>query len=481
MASPCSTIGLKCQCVYKPLAQFHFKATVAFHCTRNVSRKASPPILDDLERVKAKHQRGQLKAARIGYRRLLRKHPKLTPALHYLGVLEHMDGNHDAGLKLVTQAHEREPADYDIRKNLSNILNDMNRAEEAEPIYRVLIKERPEDFGNYSNHSAALRKLGRFDEAVKAARKATELAPMSAMAWHTLGNALACLKDFEGAVAAYEKVIAMEPGFSPAHNSLCQATLQLDQASWLARRRLSRTRTAYQRWVQAVPNHPTARFMLDALEQGRTPDRMPDGAVKASFDDYAGHFDRHIRSLDYRAPELIAEVLSRRLTEPRGQLEVLDGGCGTGLSGHALRPHASRLIGVDLSTSMLDRARATGLYDNLHEAELGTFLDEHPESFDLATYVDVLNYFGDLNKVLARAARALRPGGLLAFTVEKSSQSGSQLRPTGRYSHHPDHVEGALKAADLVAIEIDEGTLRLEANAPVQGLIVSAQKLHADR
>ena len=476
MASPYSTIGLKCQCVYKPLAQFNFKAPVAFHCTRNVSRKASPPILDDLERVKAKHQRGQLKAARIGYRRLLRKHPKLTPALHYLGVLEHMDGNHDAGLKLVTQAHECEPADYDIRKNLSNILNDMNRAEEAEPIYRVLIKERPEDFGNYSNHSAALRKLGRFDEAVKAARKATELAPMSALAWHTLGNALACVKDFVGAVAAYEKVIAMEPGFSPAHNSLCQATLQLDQASWLARRRLSRTRAAYQRWVQAVPNHPTARFMLDALEQGTTPDRMPDAAVKSSFDAYAPDFDSHIRSLDYRVPELIGEVLASRLPAPSSDLSILDGGCGTGLSAALLKPYASQLSGVDLSSAMLNQARKTCLYDALTEFELGQYLVEHPLEFDVCVLADVLTYFWRLNKILKLSAGALRSGALLAFSVEESDQKGSQLHTTGRYSHHSEHVDTALRAAGFAAIRQEKAIIRTEGNAPVRGLIVSAVK-----
>ena len=446
-----------------------------------MTRPVSAALLQQLEAAKAEHKRGHYDQARRLYRRVLKKHPDLTPALHFLGVLEHMAGQSKKGLKLVERARQQDPHNYDIRKNLGNILNDLNRSEEAEAIYRVLIEERPADPGNHSNHCTALRKLGRFDDAIAAGKRAVELAPDQPAGWHALANALSSAGELEQSVAAYEKVLAMAPDFSPAHNSVCQVLLQLEQQGWLSRRRLRRTRAAYGRWVKAVPNHPTARFMLDALEQGRTPDRMPDGAVKASFDDYAGHFDRHIRSLDYRAPELIAEVLSRRLTEPRGQLEVLDGGCGTGLSGHALRPHASRLIGVDLSTSMLDRARATGLYDNLHEAELGTFLDEHLESFDLATYVDVLNYFGDLNEILARAARALRPGGLLAFTVEKSSQSGSQLRPTGRYSHHPDHVEGALKAADLVAIEIDEGTLRLEANAPVQGLIVSAQKRHADR
>ena len=41
----------------------------------------------------------------------------------------------------------------------------------------------------------------------------------------------------------------------------------------------------------------------------------------------------------------------------RGE-RVLDAGCGTGLCGPLLRPYAKRLVGVDLSSGMLERARA---------------------------------------------------------------------------------------------------------------------------
>lgn len=224
----------------------------------------------------------------------------------------------------------------------------------------------------------------------------------------------------------------------------------------------------------------TGIFMLQAIERGQIPERMPDAEVKASFDAYAPEFDRHIRSLDYRGPELVAAVLARRLPAAAARLDVLDGGCGTGLSAPLLRPYARQLTGVDLSPAMLEHARNTRLYDTLVEAELGSFLDAHPQSFDVCVFVDVLIYFGDLHAILASTARALRPDGLAVFSLEKSDRPGTHLYQSGRYTQHPDHVTKALTAAGFVAIEQYDDQIRTEGNVPVVGLIVSARKQRED-
>ncbi len=443
-----------------------------------VNRGVTPALLRALDAAKVELQRGHFAEARRRYKRILKREPRLASALHFLGVLEHMDGNSELGLSLVRQAFKRDPDDYDIRKNLSNMLNDLDRSDEAEPLCRDLVAERPADPGNHSNHCIALRKLGRHAEAVAAGRQATALAPRNPVFWLALANALAGAGELAQAADAYEKVIAIKPAFSPAHNSLCRVLLQIEQAGLLSRLRLRRTRQAYRRWLDAVPGHPTAAFMLEALERGQVPERMPDAEVKASFDAYAADFDKHIRSLDYRGPELVAEVLARRLPAADARLDVLDGGCGTGLSASLLRPYARQLTGVDLSPAMLDRARRTGNYDLLVESELGSFLAAHPESFDVCVLVDVLVYFGDLHAILASAARSLRADGLLVFSIEKSERPGSHLHPTGRYSQNAEHVRGALSAAGFVAIEQTEANIRREENAPVAGLIVSARRHH---
>jgi predicted TPR repeat methyltransferase len=451
------------------------QGTLRVPCTA-INQALSPALQQELDAAKIEHQQGRLGEARSRYQHILRRAPQLTSALHYLGVLEHMEGNSELGLSLVQRAFLLSPDDYHIRKNLSNLLTDLNQSEEAEPLCRSLVTERPTEADNHSNHCIVLRKLGRHAEAIVAGRRATALAPRSPAAWLALANALAYTGELSQTADAYERVIAIKPTFSPAHYGLCRVLLQIEQTGSLSRLHLRRTRQAYRRWVDTVPGHPNASFMLEALERGEAPERVPDAAVRSNFDAYAADFDQHIRSLDYCAPELIAEVLARRLPAADARLSVLDGGCGTGLTAPMLRPYAQQLTGVDLSLGMLDRARITGLYDHLVEGELGGFLEAHPESFDVCVLVDVLIYFGDLHAILASAARCLRAYGLLAFSVEKSDRPGSHLHTTGRYSQHVGHVHAALTAAGLVAIEQTEAQIRSEGDAPVLGLIFSAMR-----
>lgn len=442
----------------------------------NANHQIPAALTHEFDTARSELRQGRFAAARPRFESILKRAPNLVPALHFLGVLEHMDGDSAKGLALLQRAHAQAPEDFDIRKNLGNMLNDMNRCDEAQALYRAILAERPTDASNHLNLCVALRKLGRSDEAVASGRRAVELDPDNAAAWLALANALACTRELEQAVQAFERVLAIKPDFSPAHDSLCRVLLRIEQSGLISRFRRVRTRQAYRRWLEAVPGNPTAAFLLDALDKGTPPARVPDAMVKANFDAYAQDFDKHIRLLGYRGPELIADALARRLPTAQADLEILDGGCGTGLGAPLLRPYARKLVGVDLSPAMLARARASGHYDELCASELGEFLAQQPQQFDVCVFADVFIYFGDLHAILAAAARALRPGGLIAFTVEKSSRRGSQLNPTGRYSHHPAHTQDALAAAGFSAIEHRQANLRNEGNVPVAGLVVSGRR-----
>ncbi|NIR58985.1 MAG: methyltransferase domain-containing protein, partial [Gammaproteobacteria bacterium] len=50
--------------------------------------------------------------------------------------------------------------------------------------------------------------------------------------------------------------------------------------------------------------------------------------------------------------------------------DILDAGCGTGLCGPLLAPHARTLVGVDLSGGMIAKAEELAVYDELEVAEL---------------------------------------------------------------------------------------------------------------
>ena len=83
----------------------------------------------------------------------------------------------------------------------------------------------------------------------------------------------------------------------------------------------------------------------------------------------------------------------------------------------------------------------------------------------------------ELKTHLAECAHALRPNGLLVFTLEHAveSSAGYRLEPHGRYSHARSYVEQLLTCSGLHA-KVIQAELRMEAGAPVPGLVIRAVK-----
>jgi SAM-dependent methyltransferase len=99
------------------------------------------------------------------------------------------------------------------------------------------------------------------------------------------------------------------------------------------------------------------------------------------YDDWSQDYDAHLLAeFGYISPALAAAELAHNL-EWR-DLEVIDFGCGTGLVGEALRDQGFvNLDGADISTGMLEQARAKGCYRNLFCADLTAPIPLDDESY----------------------------------------------------------------------------------------------------
>ena len=235
--------------------------------------------------------------------------------------------------------------------------------------------------------------------------------------------------------------------------------------------RRERAREAYQAYLSFEPGDAEVTQIVRALSDEPPPPRAPNDFVTQLYARYASFYEKNMREeLVYQGPVLIAEMLDRFLPEV-AELDVLELGCGTGMTGRQLRSRARRLVGVDLSPEMVEIAETSGIYDELVVAEITTWLSTQVAKFDLVLICDTLIYFGDLNQVIIPSTQHLRPGGWIAMTVEKGNQRPFVLTDSGRYCHTEQHLREVAQASGLVVVSIEEEFLRNEYGRAVTGLI----------
>jgi predicted TPR repeat methyltransferase len=313
------------------------------------------------------------------------------------------------------------------------------------------------------------RRAADFDAAIEAYRTACDHDPRSAAAHSGLGSALSAAGRYGEALDAVRRASELEPS----------ATGHLDALA-IQLRRLGRNDEAaaiYRRWSELDPDNPIPAHMHLALTGGAAPETASAEYVRREFDGFAAVFDDMLRSkLDYRAPELVTDVVRDLLRADPRRLAIADLGCGTGLCGPLLRPFASRLVGVDLSSGMLARAVDRG-YDELVEADIVDYCRAHRAEFDLLVAADVLVYIGALVDLFSAARASLLSGGHFVFTVEHNLDDPREFRLNagGRYAHHDAYVRRALEDAGFTVLTISPATLRTELSTPVMGLLVSAR------
>lgn len=416
-------------------------------------------------------RKGYFPAAEEIYRRILNAFPQHVDALHFLGLSCFIQGRTDEAEALLERALGLAPEHAGAHNNLGNIRAKRGDLEGAERAYRRAIDLAPTQPEAHTNLGVVLRRQGDVDAAEACFRKALGLDPQHAEADHQLGCLLSDAERWAEAMECFHRSMVLRPYDGQSYRRVGMTLY------WLGR--LEEARQLYQRWVELEPNSELAAHHLAAASRlDKPPTRASDGFVKSTFDVFAESFDRILEKLQYRAPALVGEALTALVGEPDGTRDILDAGAGTGLCGALLRPHARRLVGVDLSPGMLERARERNLYDELVAEELGGYLRQHPESFDVIVSADVLCYFGDVTEVLRLAANALRSPGTLVFTVEHADDDpvlGYRLEVHGRYSHGERHLRQALVEAGFAETSLRPAHLRNENGKPVAGLVVSAR------
>ena len=446
-----------------------------------------------------------LARARIFFSQLqgITDHPAtLAPAQFSLGLIEQRSGNPRAAIELYSlalDADNRNPA-LTLQLGLAHFA--LAQIDDAERCYRAAIKLEPRMAHAHYNLGVLLQQKRDLAGACRAFDAALLHQPRFTEALNNLGNVLMALHDFSRAEKCYRDAIAINEKFFFAHHGLgvllietnrhnealisLRAALKYDPANldvWLELAECERQTgdlNAAKKTVDVVlaqdAHHTVANFRR-TLYAGEPVESIPPEFVTRMYANMSATFDEHlVNRLGYRTPELIKTSLEPWLnqfsathaTKPR----VIDLGCGTGLFGVEIRASAAHLVGVDLSTHMLAAARTRGIYDELVECDVTSFLNERRDGIDLITATDVLIYVGTLEPLFAAVARRLSAGGAFAFSIETPDDlvDGFRIQTTGRFAHSAHYVD-TLATHSLRVMARERTIIRSEAAEPVKGYL----------
>lgn len=303
---------------------------------------------------------------------------------------------------------------------------------------------------------------GEAKKALDWARDTASLYPDIAEAALGLGAALLACEQLPTAIAEFQRVLRLDPDNGEAR--------YLIGCAWLDAGEADLALAAF----AALSDMPGLEGRIAEAVAMKARPRSDAGYVRHLFDQFSTDYDsRMLGQLSYQAPMILRELAS--LVIPgRTNLDVLDLGCGTGLSGAAFKDRAARLVGVDLSPAMIAAARARGVYDALIvgdiESGFGTM------EYDLVVAADTLVYLGDLETTFAKVGAALRSGGTFLFTVEAKDADGFELGPKRRWRHSENYLRTLAARHSFTVAGLMACVPRQEAHAPVNGFAVALTK-----
>lgn len=139
------------------------------------------------------------------------------------------------------------------------------------------------------------------------------------------------------------------------------------------------------------------------------------------YDEWATKYDQDVSAAGYATPELAAHTVVKLLGDAdKDDIKILDAGCGTGLVGLRLRdlqPKGLVIDGLDLSQKMLDIARRTDVYQDLHVADLSQRIALQDDCYDVVVCVGTLTHGHVGPSVLPEFVRVAKKGGFVVATI----------------------------------------------------------------
>ncbi|MEM1372580.1 MAG: methyltransferase domain-containing protein [Pseudomonadota bacterium] len=183
-------------------------------------------------------------------------------------------------------------------------------------------------------------------------------------------------------------------------------------------------------------------------------------STRTLYDDWSATYEAEVAANGYATPGRCADALAQVI--PEKIMPILDFGCGTGLSGLALKLAGFAVLdGVDLSEDMLKGAAEKGVYRTLSTIEAD---DPIPPGYSIYAAIGVIGAGAAPISVLHDIMRALPVGGHFVFSfndhaLEDPSNEGAIAEWTDCgaarlvFKEYGDHLPGINLKSNVYILE----------------------------
>lgn len=420
-----------------------------------------------LKKALHKHQSGDVRGAEELYKKILRDDAHDVDGNYLLGALYAERGELERALKFTQRAAQHAPRSPFVQNNLGNIYRLGGELDMARQCYQRAIAIDPNAMEPYNNLGIVMKRLGDNAAAIELYQQAIDRNPLFVPAHYNLAKALRDSGQDEAAAACYRRVLELQPQHAQALEGL--------GSYHLARGESELARDYFEQCAQLDPGDACgARLKLAYLHAMPLPEQYSDELVRQTYETKAACWDEDAQRAEYRflGPQHVHAAFMQWAGKS-GELDILDLGCGTGACGMLLRPFARRLTGVDLSLPMLAIAKQKNCYDELHNIEIGAFVAQKKQSYDLVVASGVLIFIGDLAGLLRAVRQVVRAGGAFIFTCYRSDTDDVSVRGNFHFAHSEHHVRVGAQAAGFAVDHIDTVVHEYDSGVEQPGYLVT--------
>tara|TARA_B100000902_G_scaffold199643_1_gene190300 strand:+ start:67 stop:1785 length:1719 start_codon:yes stop_codon:yes gene_type:complete len=230
--------------------------------------------------------------------------------------------------------------------------------------------------------------------------------------------------------------------------------------------------------IKLDPNHEGAKLKSEILN-GHFKGKIPLKYLERHFDDYSETFDKYLLStLHYKVPLAFSKIMKSKYEKNYSLNNILDLGCGTGLCGIQIKNNFNKLVGIDISKQMLNKAKQRSIYTKLICTDIINFLKNTKQKYEIIMAADVLIYLGDLNQLFKFVRNVMFNNARFIFSTEETKKGEYMINQNGRFSHSHYYITKISQKYELIIETYQDIKIRKEDNKWVNGKIFTVMKNH---